>query len=197
MPRLSFKFWYAALLLALFAPAFAHAQSTFEVVPSKSSVTFTISTTFNEIEGKAKTFKGSLNIPDAAKDLATGTTATIIVDAKSMETGNKGRDKDMHKDVIESEKYSEIKIAIKKITADSALYTFKVSADITMHGITKTVDFKTSALSFAGADGKLALSISGKVKINISDWGMTPPNIVVNKVSPEIVVGWSLIAQQK
>jgi polyisoprenoid-binding protein YceI len=196
MPRLSFKFWYVALLLSLFVPAFARAQSTFEILPSKSSVTFTISTTFNEIEGKAKAFKGSLSIPDA-KDLATGTTATITIDTKSMETGNKGRDKDMHKDVIESEKFPEIKIAIKKITADSALYTYKISADITMHGVTKSVDFKTSALSFAGTDGKLSLSISGKVKINMSDWGMTPPSIVVNKVSPEIVVGWSLIAQQK
>ena len=196
MPRLSFTFLYTALL-ALFAPAFAQAQSTFEILPSKSSVTFTISTTFNEIEGKAKSFKGSLSIPDAAKDLATGTTATITVDTKSMETGNKGRDKDMHKDVLESEKHPEIKIAIKKITADPALYTYKVTADISMHGVTKSVDFKTSALSFAGADGKLSLSISGKVKINMSDWGMTPPSIVVNKVSPEIVVGWSLIAQQK
>jgi polyisoprenoid-binding protein YceI len=198
MHRLSFKFWYATLLLTLFAPTFAQAQSTFEILPSKSSVTFMISTTFNEIEGKAKTFRGSLSIPDTTgKDIATGTTATITVDTKSMETGNKGRDKDMHKDVLESEKHPEIKITIKKITADTALYTYKVSADITMHGITKTVDFKTSALSFAGADGKLSLSISGKVKINMSNWGMNPPSIVVNKVSPDVVVGWSLIAQQK
>jgi polyisoprenoid-binding protein YceI len=198
MPRLSsLSFFMAALFVALLAPSSARAQSSFEVVPSKSSVTFTISTTFNEIEGKAKTFKGSLNIPDAAKDLATGTSASIVIDAKSMETGNKGRDKDMHKDVLESEKHPEIKIAIKKITADPALYTYKVSADVTMHGVTKTVDFKTSALSFTGADGKLSLSISGKVKINMTDWGMTPPSIVVNKVSPEVVIGWSLIAQQK
>jgi hypothetical protein len=102
-----------------------------------------------------------------------------------------------HHHHLESEKYSDIKISIKKITADPALYTYKVSADVTMHGVTKTVDFKTSALSFTGADGKLSLSISGKVKINMTDWGMTPPSIVVNKVSPDVVIGWSLIAQKK
>lgn len=192
------RFGFLSCLLALFAvPSLAQAQNKFEIVPSKSSITFTISTTFNEIEGKAPSFKGSLDIPDPAKDLATGTTATITIDTKTMETGNKGRDKDMHEDVIESAKFPEIKLVIKKITADSALYSYTVTADLTMHGVTKSISFKTSALSFTGDGGKLALSISGKVKVNITNWGMTPPSIVVNKVSPDVTINWSLIAIQK
>jgi polyisoprenoid-binding protein YceI len=183
-------------LVVFFAPAVAGAQNTFQIVKKESSFAFEVSTTLGGFEGKAKTFSGSIEIPSYPTELAAGTTATVTVDASTLETGIKARDKDLYENVIESATYPEIKIVVKKVEKDAGAYSYKITADLTMHGQTNPVTFKSAVLplSSAGRDG---VAISGDVKIDITKWGMKPPSIVVNKVSKEVVVKWSLVALKK
>jgi polyisoprenoid-binding protein YceI len=185
-----------SLLIGSLAPALASAQNTFQIVKKESSFSFEVSTTLGGFEGKAKAFSGSIEIPSYPSDLAAGTTATITVDAATMETGIKARDKDLNEKVIESATYPEIKIVVKKVEKDAGAYSYKITADLTMHGQTNPVTFKSAVLplSSAGRDG---IAISGDVKIDITKWGMKPPSIVVNKVSKDVVVKWSLVALKK
>lgn len=181
-------------IIAIFCfPGFAFAQATFQIDPKKSDISFSVSSTFDDFDGKAHKISGTIDIPGFPGDLASGASASILIDAKSLSTGHKGRDKHMHENVLESEKYPEIKLAVKKIVAESAAYSYQVTADLTLHGVTKTLTFKCAALEYKDG-GKDALSISGKVKIDMTGWGITPPNIVVNKVSKDMIIRWTLVA---
>lgn len=186
----------AALLGALSMPSLAAAEQ-FEILTTKSKITFTISTTFNEIEGKAPVFKGTIDVPGAPSDLAAGTTGAVVIDTKTMTTKHEGRDRDMHEDVIHSAKYPEIKLELRKVVAKTAAFTYDVEVNISMHGTSKSMTLPCTVVSTTSPDGKTLLSIKGKAKIKMTDYGMVPPSILVNKVSSDIAINWTLIAVQK
>jgi polyisoprenoid-binding protein YceI len=185
-----------ALLGALAVPSLADAQNQYEVLTKKSKVTFKISTTFNEIEGSAPSVSGEITTPGGTADLATGTTASIKITTKDMTTNHNGRDKDMHNDVLESAKYPEIKLDIKSVSKGSSTFDYKVSADISMHGATKPISISCSVVPTTIGE-KTFLSIKGKSKVKITEYGMTPPSILVNKVSPDVVIEFTIIAIPK
>jgi polyisoprenoid-binding protein YceI len=108
--------WLA--LTALLAPPFAgpaRAQQpqrlVLELDLSKTRVEFTLDAFLHTVHGTMKTDSGQIDI-----DPSTGQTAgRIVVDARSAETGNDGRDDKMHKEILESWKYPEIVFTPRQI----------------------------------------------------------------------------------
>src|SRR5215469_18740584 len=90
--------------LAGFAAAAHSEQRTFTLDPAKSKIEFSLGATMHTVHGSFHLKRGSIQFDDAT-GLATG---ELVVDALSGESGNSGRDKNMHKDVLESARYSEI-----------------------------------------------------------------------------------------
>ncbi|HYX00016.1 MAG TPA: YceI family protein, partial [Candidatus Elarobacter sp.] len=75
-----------------------------ETDPSQSKVHWTLESTVHTVHGSFAFKKGNLQL-----DMSTGkASGEIIVDATSGNSGNDGRDRKMHKDVLESGKYAEI-----------------------------------------------------------------------------------------
>jgi polyisoprenoid-binding protein YceI len=86
------------------APALYAQESVFILDPSKSSVEFTLGASLHTVHGAFKLKSGEIHF-DPAKGTASG---AIVVDALSGETGNEGRDKKMHQEILETPKFSEI-----------------------------------------------------------------------------------------
>src|SRR5437899_11961523 len=72
--------------------------------PSQTKVHWTLESTVHTVHGSFTFKKGNLQV-DTSTGKASG---EIIVDATSGNSGNDGRDRKMHKDVLESARYSEI-----------------------------------------------------------------------------------------
>ena len=87
------------------APAMA---STSEIVltvdPAQSSVHYTVSSSLHTVHGTFAVKRGTLRL-DPATGKATG---EIVVDAISGQSGNDSRDKKMHKEVLESARFTDI-----------------------------------------------------------------------------------------
>ena len=94
------------VLLVLAAPALAQ-EKALELDPTQSDVHFTLKSSLHTVHGTFTLTSGKVSF-----DPATGKTAgSIIVSAASGESGNKGRDSRMHKEIIESQWYPEIAFA--------------------------------------------------------------------------------------
>lgn len=95
------------LLLGLLATP-AHAQEkTLELDPTQSAVHFTLKSSLHTVHGTFTLTSGKVSF-----DPATGKAAgVIVVSAASGESGNKGRDSRMHKEIIESQRFPEITFA--------------------------------------------------------------------------------------
>src|ERR1700686_382555 len=95
----------SAVLALLFAAALpAGAQQTLQVDPAHASVKFTLGDVLHTVQGTFEVKRGELQLDRTAGKLS----GEIVVDAKSGESGSGMRDRKMHKEVLESERYPEI-----------------------------------------------------------------------------------------
>ena len=87
------------------APAAANANEIVLIVdPAQSSVHYTVSSSLHTVHGTFAIKRGTLRL-----DPATGKAAgEIVVDAISGQSGNDSRDKKMHKEVLESARFTDI-----------------------------------------------------------------------------------------
>lgn len=86
------------------APQSSSGQLVFAIDPAQCRVHWTLGSSLHTVHGTFALKRGGLQV-----DLATGkASGEIVVDAASGESGNDGRDKKMHREVLESGKFSEI-----------------------------------------------------------------------------------------
>ena len=101
----------AAILFALaccgvlaFTPASCAQSFTVNLDPAQTKVEITLNTTLHNVHGTFRLKSGQIHF-----DAATGkTTGAIVVDAGSGDTDNSSRDKKMHQEILQSQKYPEI-----------------------------------------------------------------------------------------
>jgi len=87
------------------APAAASANEiVLTIDPGQSSVHYTVSSSLHTVHGTFALKRGTLRL-DPATGKATG---EIVVDAISGQSGNDSRDKKMHKEVLESARFTDI-----------------------------------------------------------------------------------------
>ena len=97
---------FAALFCAFFAAAGSlRAQETVvRFDPAQTQIHIMLNSTFHTVHGTFKLKSGEIHF-DSATGRASG---SLVVDALSGDTDNKGRDKKMHQEIIQSPKFNEI-----------------------------------------------------------------------------------------
>jgi polyisoprenoid-binding protein YceI len=98
---------YAALAFGIFVFSGSTAcaqESAVNLDPAQTTIEFTLDSTLHTVHGTFKLKTGHISF-DTATGKASG---EIVVDATSGDTDNKGRDKKMHEEILESKKYPEV-----------------------------------------------------------------------------------------
>ena len=89
-------------------------ETTFSLDPENTAVAFTLPASFHTVHGRFRVKSGTIRF-DPSTGVARG---NVVVDATSGETGNKKRDRTMHRDVLQSERYPEITFAPSRVTGN-------------------------------------------------------------------------------
>jgi polyisoprenoid-binding protein YceI len=128
-----------------------------ELNPSKCAVHFTLGAFLHTVHGTFKVNSGRIRFDPSSEQL----TGQISVDVKSGQTGNSTRDRQMHENVLESNRYPEAVFALDSVGGHIALdgeshvqvhgtlrihraqHELAVPATITVHHnvVTATADF--------------------------------------------------------
>ena len=171
------------ILCGLVPPLLAQAQQkTFTLDPAQTKVNFTVDSTLHTVHGDFHLKRGSIQF-DNATGQASG---ELVVDAASGESGSDGRDKKMHKDILESPKYSDIVFTpqhIKGTVAAEGKSQIEVEGTLTMHGKSKpaTMPLEVALQGGAGtADGSFA--------VKYQEWGMKNPSTFILRVSDKVEI---------
>ena len=175
----------AALLLALPAlialPQHAAPQTTpnslvFAVDPAQSGVHWTLGSSLHTVHGTFALKGGSLQV-DPATGKASG---EILVDATSGKSGNDGRDKKMHKEVLESGKFGEIIFRPDNIIGKletQGVSTVQIHGAFVLHGSEHELTVPAQA-TLSGDHW----SGSAKFGVPFIEWGLKNPSTWLLKV---------------
>jgi polyisoprenoid-binding protein YceI len=134
--RPAFGVFPAALAFAIFVllGSTASAQkSAVNLDPAQTTIEFTLDTTLHAVHGTFKLKSGHISF-DAATGKASG---AIVVDATSGDSDNESRDKKMHQQILESQKYPEIVFTpqrVKGAVNPQGVSQVEVSGVFRVHG---------------------------------------------------------------
>jgi len=157
-------------------------QKTFTLDPAQTKVNFTVDSTLHTVHGDFRLKRGSIQF-----DNATGQAGgEIVVDSDSGESGSDGRDKKMHKDILESPKYSDIVFTpqhIKGTVAAEGKSQIEVEGTLTMHGKSKPATMPLEVQLQGGAG-----TADGSFTVKYQEWGMKSPSTFILHVSDKVQI---------
>jgi len=168
------------VLVASFSVAAAQ-DTAFQLDPAQTKVSFTLGDVLHTVHGTFKLKHGELQIEPTGK-----ITGSIVVDTGSGDSGSGMRDRKMHKEVLESERYPEIAFRpdhIEGSVASQGKSSVMVHGMFSIHGadreITVPVQVETSA------DHWTAIV---HFTIPYEKWGMKNPSTLFLKVNDSVEI---------
>lgn len=174
------------LILPFFlAPICFAQQQTFTAEPAASSVAFAL-IGGHEVRGTFHVQSGIIQFDRSAARMS----GTIVVSAASGDSGDKGRDKKMHSDVLDVDHYTDVTFAPQSYqgslasTGDS---TIQVTGIFTVHGAPHDITVPMQV----HIDGT-NLTAKGKFVVPYVKWGLKDPSMFILKVAKEVQIDLSL-----
>jgi polyisoprenoid-binding protein YceI len=163
-------------------PQPAASEITFGIDPAQSKVRWTLESTVHTVHGSFAFKKGSIHV-DASTGTASG---EIVVDATSGNSGNDGRDKKMHREVLESGKYSNIIFRPDRVEgqiSQQGICNVQIHGNLLLHGseheITVPIQGELAGDHWAG---------SAKFHVPFIAWGLKNPSNFFLKVNHTVEI---------
>jgi polyisoprenoid-binding protein YceI len=180
----------AALILGFVLNSPLLAQDVaIELDPAQTHIEFSLTGTVHTTHGTFKLKRGTIRF-DPGTGKASG---LVVVDVTSGDTGSGARDKKMHKDVLQSEKYPEATFApaqIKGSVDPKADSQVAVSGIFNLHGSDHEI-----TLTFQVHPEGGHLKASTKFEVPYQDWGMKNPSNFLLHVSDKVDVEVQAVGQ--
>lgn len=170
----------AAAALLLTALPLRAQQTVVTLDPSQTRVEFTLGDVLHTVHGTFKLKTGEIRF-DRGNGKASG---RIVVDATSGESGNGSRDKKMHAEYLESQKFPEIVFTptqVRGAVSPSATSQVEVLGSFRLHG--SDHDFTLNVTVQYGTDH---LECTGRFTIPYVQWGIKNPSTFILRVSDKV-----------
>jgi polyisoprenoid-binding protein YceI len=162
----------AFVTLTWLAPVASRAADTYEIDPAHTSVQFSVRhLMISNVRGEFTKLTGKA-VGDADKPTAATVEATI--EAVSIDTRNEKRDEHLRSpDFLDVAKFPTI--TFKSTKVEKAGDGWKLTGDLTLHGVTKSVVLDVTNVTAPTKDpwGNTRIGASATTKINRQDFGIT------------------------
>jgi polyisoprenoid-binding protein YceI len=170
----------AVIFLALTPIEAAAQDSTLHLDPQRTTINFTLGDVLHTVHGTFHLKEGTLHLATASGKL----TGEIVVDAKSGESGNGMRDRKMHREVLESDRYPEIIFRPDRVDGNVVP---QGKSSVSVHGI----------FTIHGSDHELTVPAEVQMApgywtatlhfaVPYAKWGMKNPSTMFLRVSESV-----------
>lgn len=169
----------------------AGSSARYAVSPGESSLTFEARSTLHGLHGKATGLDGFVELSwDGGGALVAGAAPKMHVEfpVEQLRSGNAMQDREMWK-VIDSKRFPRISADLREVRPGAASGRYAASGDVTMAGRSRRYDGE-----FSLSRSEDQLTIDGELNVDIRDFGLKPPNLLVIKVEPVVRVRLHLVA---
>jgi polyisoprenoid-binding protein YceI len=181
--RMRFCYALCVTFVALsLAPAGRAQEFVVQLDLAQTKIEFTLGSTLHTVEGTFKLKSGTIRFDPAGGKIG----GSIIVDATSGESGNAGRDRKMHREILESGKYAEIIFTPSQVkgTFDAkGPSKLEVSGQISLHGqdhdLTVPIEIQPSGRQ---------LRMATHITIPYIKWGLKNPSTFILRASDKVEI---------
>lgn len=135
-----------------------------------------------DVHGRFSEFRGTLML--VPTDL-TRTTVTVVIDANSIDTGNKQRDKDLRgADFFDVVRFPKLRFTSTRVEKKGD--GFSVTGDLTIRNVTKSVALAVESIHppMTDAMGSSRVGWVGRTRINRLDFGVVGSKFWNNEFAP-------------
>jgi polyisoprenoid-binding protein YceI len=164
-------------LLCLFISFGCYAATIFDLDPSKTQIDFTVPSALHTVHGSFDLKRGSIEL-----DPETGKAAgEMVIDVASGISGNGPRDKRMHKEILESQKYPEAVFTPDRVRGHiepEGTSEIDVHGSLRIHG----ADHELTMHVQVQANGGRQYIATAHFMIPYVEWGMKNPSNFLLKV---------------
>jgi polyisoprenoid-binding protein YceI len=177
------QFTFFAITVLWLAGAVARAQPhevDLNFVAAKTTVNFTLGDVLHTVHGSFDVKHGAVHFDPATNNVS----GEIMVDATSGHSGSDGRDKKMHKEVLESGRYSDIVFRPDRVEGQVAALgdsTVQVHGMFTIHGAEHEI---TIPVRVEMAPGRW--TATSRFTVPYVKWGMKNPSTFVLRVDQSV-----------
>lgn len=169
-------------LLGTFAVTAAGQNTAFHLDPKQTTVKFTLGDVLHTVRGSFQLKGGALQFDPASGKIS----GEIVVDAKSGESGSGMRDRKMHKEILESERYPDIAFRPDKIegaVAPQGKSSVRVHGMFSIHGVDREITVPAEVE--ISADRWTA---TVHFTVPYEKWGMKNPSTLFLRVNDSVEI---------
>ncbi len=167
-------------------------MTRYHVVPAESPVTITAHSTGHDSHATATGLTGTLEVQldDADKPvLSAPYSAHLTLPVESIRSHSHIQDREM-KRRLDTHRHPNIQVDVSEATELDATGRYHATAQVTVHGQTKPISGDVT-LTVAGS----RLVLEGKQVIDMRDFGIEPPRLIILKVQPQVTVQVRITAE--
>ncbi len=162
-------------------PALAQ-ESAVQLDPAQTKITFSLDSSLHTVHGDFKLKSCTIRYNPSTGAIS----GAIVVDAASGESGNDGRDRKMHREILESDKFPEIRFTPKQVTgtlASNGTSKMEVSGQFRLHGQDHDVSLPIE-IQLQGQQLQLTTHLS----VPYVQWGLKSPNTFILHASNTVII---------
>lgn len=154
-----------------------------ELEPRSTEIRFRLGATLHVVEGSASLVRGEVAF-DSRRGTASG---EIVVDARSLETGNRKRDRVMHAKVLESETHPEIVFVPDRVEGSleerNGVSRVDLHGDLRIHGAIHRAVISAEVRIEAGT-----MVATARFSVPYVALGMNDPSKLVLRVAKQVEI---------
>ncbi|HEV2087358.1 MAG TPA: YceI family protein [Cryptosporangiaceae bacterium] len=168
-------------------------MTRYALVPERSALTAQARSNVHPIHGEGRGLTGwvDVEVVDGRLDPASKPAVHIELDTDRLKAENSLYDREIQKR-INARRYPTIRGDVREVR-ETAPGQFEVAGELSFNGATKPVD-GTAKVSVV--DDR-TLRVEGDLTVDIRDFGLEPPKILMLKVFPDVAVHVDLVAERE
>ena len=170
------------LLLASLVLSAAAQGAALQLDPSQTSVKFTLGDILHTVHGTFRLKHGAVELDPVSEKIS----GEIVVDAKSGESGSAMRDRKMHSEILESERYPEISFRPDRIeggVAPQGESSIRVHGMFNIHGVDREITVPAKVEMSAGR-----WTATVHFTVPYAKWGMKNPSTLFLHVNDSVEI---------
>jgi polyisoprenoid-binding protein YceI len=157
-------------------------EAVLEFLPARARIEFALDASFHVVHGTFDMEHGAIQFDPSSRAIS----GEVVVGAASGHSGNDGRDRRMHREILESSRYPEIAFRPDRVEGTleaSGVSTVQVHGVFRIHGVEREL---TIPVRVEMADDHWTLT--SHFVVPYVQWGIKNPSSLLLHVSPSVEV---------